>query len=136
MKIDIKSGGKKFTVNFNIVPGQRDIDLVAMAKSSKDLDILHDAIDNRNAGEDLPGIIIAKALEKKLKLSVIRQILADSGAREFDGLFKVLYDNVSKYTNREGEAILIIAKYQYEYTFVLEKEICIAAMLNKLLDIC
>ena len=67
---------------------------------------------------------------------MIRQILADSGAREFDGLFKILYDNVSEYTNKEGEAILIIAKYQYEYTFVLEKEICIAAMLNKLLDIC
>ena len=32
--------------------------------------------------------------------------------------------------------VLIIAKYQYEYTFVLEKEICIAAMLNKLLEIC
>ena len=38
--------------------------------------------------------------------------------------------------NKEGEAILIIAKYQYEYTFVLEKEICIAAMLKKLLEIC
>ena len=82
------------------------------------------------------GDKIVEALKKKLKLSVIRQMLADSGAREFDGLFKVLYDNVSKYTNREGEAILIIAKYQYEYTFVLEKEICIAAMLNKLLEIC
>jgi Cdc6-like AAA superfamily ATPase len=82
------------------------------------------------------GDKIIEALSKKTKLSIIRQILADSGAREFDGLFKVLYDNVSKYTNREGEAILIIAKYQYEYTFVLEKEICIAAMLNKLLDIC
>ena len=82
------------------------------------------------------GDKIIDALEKKLKLSIIRQILADSGAREFDGLFKVLYDNVSKYTSKEGEAILIIAKYQYEYTFVLEKEICIAAMLNKLLDIC
>ena len=82
------------------------------------------------------GDQIVEALEKKLKLSVIRQILADSGAREFDGLFKVLYDNVSKYTNREGESILIIDKYQYEYTFVLEKEICIAAMLNKILDIC
>ncbi len=28
------------------------------------------------------------------------------------------------------------SQYQYEYTFVLEKEICIAAMLNKLLDLC
>ena len=93
-------------------------------------------IDDNSLKSSQLGDQIVDALEKKLKLSVIRQILADSGAREFDGLFKVLYDNVSKYTDREGEAILIIAKYQYEYTFVLEKEICIAAMLNKLLEIC
>ena len=93
-------------------------------------------IDDNSLKNSQLGDQIVEALEKKLKLSVIRQMLADSGAREFDGLFKVLYDNVSKYTNREGEAILIIAKYQFEYTFVLEKEICIAAMLNKLLDIC
>jgi len=93
-------------------------------------------IDDNSLKNTQLGDQIVDALEKKLKLSVIRQMLADSGAREFDGLFKVLYDNVSKYTDREGEAILIIAKYQYEYTFVLEKEICIAAMLNKLLDIC
>ena len=93
-------------------------------------------IDDNSLKNTQLGDQIVEALEKKLKLSVIRQMLADSGAREFDGLFKVLYDNVSKYTNREGEAILIIAKYQYEYTFVLEKEICIAAMLNKLLEIC
>jgi len=93
-------------------------------------------IDDTSLKNTQLGDKVIKALSKKSKLSIIRQILADSGAREFDGLFKVLYDNVSKYTNREGEAILIIAKYQYEYTFVLEKEICIAAMLNKLLEIC
>ena len=93
-------------------------------------------IDNSSLKNTQLGDKVVDSLEKKLKLSVVRQILADSGAREFDGLFKVLYNNVSKYTDREGEAILIIAKYQYEYTFVLEKEICIAAMLNKLLEIC
>ena len=93
-------------------------------------------IDDNSLKNTQLGDKIVEALTKKYKLFIIRQILADSGAREFDGLFKVLYDNVSKYTDREGEAILIIAKYQYEYTFVLEKEICIAAMLNKLLEIC
>ena len=93
-------------------------------------------IDDNSLKNSQLGDRIINALQKKYKLHMIRQILADSGAREFDGLFKVLYDNVSKYTDREGEAILIIAKYQYEYTFVLEKEICIAAMLNKLLEIC
>tara|TARA_R110000822_G_scaffold201199_1_gene338550 strand:+ start:161 stop:1057 length:897 start_codon:yes stop_codon:yes gene_type:complete len=93
-------------------------------------------IDDNSLKNTQLGDKIVEALEKKLNLSVMRQMLASSGAREFDGLFKVLYDNINKFTSREGEAILIIAKYQYEYTFVLEKEICIAAMLNKLLELC
>ena len=82
------------------------------------------------------GGLVVDALIRKAKLSEIRQILADSGSREFDDLFKYIYDNSSTlFGDKEGEAILIIAKYQYEYTFVLEKEICVAAMLNKLLSI-
>ena len=75
---------------------------------------------------------IINALSNKILLQEIRQILADSGSREFDSLFKALYDNLDKFTIKIGPAILIIAKYQYEYTFVLEKEICVAAMLNEL----
>jgi len=83
------------------------------------------------------GGLVVDALIRKAKLSEIRQILADSGSREFDDLFKHIYDKSSTlFGDKEGEAILIIAKYQYEYTFVLEKEICIAAMLNKLLNLC
>ncbi|MBC8396645.1 MAG: AAA family ATPase [Flavobacteriales bacterium] len=83
------------------------------------------------------GGLVVDALIRKAKLSEIRQILADSGSREFDDLFKYIYDKSSTlFGDNEGEAILIIAKYQYEYTFVLEKEICVAAMLNKLLNIC
>ena len=82
------------------------------------------------------GGLIVDALIRKAKLSEIRQILADSGSREFDDLFKYIYDKSSTlFGDNEGEAILIIAKYQYEYTFVLEKEICVAAMLNKLLKL-
>ena len=92
--------------------------------------------DNSLKNSQLGGLVV-DALIRKAKLPEIRQILADSGAREFDDLFKYIYDKSSVlFGDREGEAILIIAKYQYEYTFVLEKEICIAAMLNKLLDIC
>jgi replication factor C small subunit len=94
-------------------------------------------IDNNSLKNTQLGGLVVDALIRKAKLSEIRQILADSGAREFDDLFKYIYNKSSVlFGDREGEAILIIAKYQYEYTFVLEKEICIAAMLNKLLDIC
>ena len=91
-------------------------------------------IDEASLKDDLNEQII-QSLSSKSKLSAIRQILADSGSREFDNLFKALYDNTIKFTSNEGAAILIIAKYQYEYTFVLEKEICVAAMLNELLNL-
>ena len=94
-------------------------------------------IDNDSLKNTQLGGLVVDALIRKAKLSEIRQILADSGAREFDDLFKYIYDKSSTlFGDREGEAILIIAKYQYEYTFVLEKEICIAAMLNKLINLC
>jgi len=94
-------------------------------------------IDDSSLKNSQLGGLVVDALIRKAKLSEIRQILADSGAREFDDLFKYIYDKSSTlFGDREGEAILIIAKYQYEYTFVLEKEICVAAMLNKLLNLC
>ena len=88
-------------------------------------------LDESSLKDDLNEQII-QTLSNKATLSEIRQILADSGSREFDSLFKALYDNLDKFTTKVGPAILIIAKYQYEYTFVLEKEICVAAMLNEL----
>ena len=91
-------------------------------------------LDEASLKDDLNDQVI-QSLSNKNKLSEIRQILADSGSREFDNLFKALYDNLDKFTSNEGAAILIIAKYQYEYTFVLEKEICVAAMLNELLNL-
>ena len=94
-------------------------------------------IDDTSLKNTQLGGLIVDALIRKAKLSEIRQIIADSGSREFDDLFKYIYDKSNTlFGNKEGEAILIITKYQYEYTFVLEKEICIAAMLKKLVEIC
>jgi len=70
MKVDIKVGGKSYPVNFSINPAKGDVHFMAMAKSSKELDILQQAISDRNAGDEVIGVIIAKAIEKKLKLPV------------------------------------------------------------------
>ena len=78
---------------------------------------------------------VVAALKNKAKLNDIRQIIADSGAQQFESLFRCLYDNVEIYTKDIGEAIIIISQYQYEYSFVIDKEICVAAMLNKLLKL-
>jgi replication factor C small subunit len=78
---------------------------------------------------------VIQGLKNKINLRDIRQIIADSGATQFEALFRCLYDNVEEYTTNVGDAIIIIAQYQYEYTFVVDKEICVAAMLNKLLKL-
>jgi len=78
---------------------------------------------------------VVQGLKNKINLKEIRQIIADSGATQFESLFRCLYDNVEEYTTKIGDAIVIIAQYQYEYSFVVDKEICIAAMLNKLLKL-
>ena len=78
---------------------------------------------------------VVAALKNKAKLNDIRQIIADSGAQQFESLFRCLYDNVEEYTTNIGEAIIIISQYQYEYSFVIDKEICVAAMLNKLIKL-
>ena len=78
---------------------------------------------------------VIQGLKNKINLRDIRQIIADSGATQFEALFRCLYDNVEEYTTNVGDAIIIIAQYQYEYGFVVDKEICIAAMLNKLLKL-
>lgn len=70
MKIDIKSGGKQFSVDFRISPGLRDTHLTAIAKSSKDLDVLQAAIASRGNTDEIIGRIIATAIEKKLKLPI------------------------------------------------------------------
>ena len=94
-------------------------------------------IDDNSLKNTQLGDLVVNAFINPATLTEIRQILADSGAREFDDLFKYIYDrSLAMFGDKEGEAILIIAKYQYEYTFVLEKEICIAAMLNKLRNLC
>jgi len=78
---------------------------------------------------------VIQGLRNKTKINDIRQIIADSGATQFESLFRCLYDNVEEYTTNIGEAIIIISQYQYEYSFVIDKEICVAAMLNKLLKL-
>jgi len=61
----------------------------------------------------------------------LRTALVTLGAKEFDSVFRSIYDKIDEFNN-PAEAILIISKYQYEYGFALDKEICIMAMLIQL----
>jgi DNA polymerase III delta prime subunit len=61
---------------------------------------------------------------KREKFEGIRQILADNHARDFNQLFRYLYDNVDSYASGfVSTIILIIAETQYKDSFVVDHEI-------------
>jgi DNA polymerase III delta prime subunit len=66
---------------------------------------------------------------KKEKFDGIRQLLADNHVRDFNQMFRHLYDNVDTYANGfVSTIILIIAEAQYKDSFVVDHEINAMAM--------
>jgi replication factor C small subunit len=66
----------------------------------------------------------------------IRQIIADSEVKEFNELFKFLFENLEVYGKRkESELILILAEMEYQSSFVIDKEINALATISKILNI-
>jgi len=86
---------------------------------------------------------VLEALEKFLKkpdggqtFSKIRQIIADSGHKSFDELYRFLYDNLfKKDASYQEEIIIILAEMEYQSSFCLDKEINIMATIAKILNI-
>jgi DNA polymerase III delta prime subunit len=73
--------------------------------------------------------ILKSSKNKKEKFDGIRQLLADNHVRDFNQLFRYLYDNVDTFANGfVSTIILIIAESQYKDSFVVDHEINAMAM--------
>ena len=66
----------------------------------------------------------------------IRQIIADSQVKNFEDMYRYLFDNVDEYANDIAACILILAEAQYQSAFSVDKEINIMGMFYKLLQEC
>tara|TARA_R110000868_G_scaffold348163_2_gene609119 strand:+ start:826 stop:1110 length:285 start_codon:yes stop_codon:yes gene_type:complete len=69
MKVKLKAGGNIFNVEFGVAP-TKDGGLITLAKSSNDLDKLEEYISTSGAGDDPIRLILAREIEKQLKLPV------------------------------------------------------------------
>ena len=66
----------------------------------------------------------------------IRQIIADSQVKNFEDMYRYLFDNVDEYAKDIAACILILAEAQYQSAFSVDKEINIMGMFYKLLQEC
>lgn len=78
--------------------------------------------------------LMTSNLPVKDKTNQIRQVVADSGIRDFAELYRMLYDNVELYApNKIPEAVIAIDNGQYRDYFVPDKELCFVATLYNIL---
>ena len=80
--------------------------------------------------------IIAELKNKKTDYRKLRQIIADSGVKGFEGLYRALFDYANEYAiGREGSVAMILNEHQYHSNFRIDKEINIASALAKIIEI-
>ena len=66
----------------------------------------------------------------------IRKIIADSQVKNFEDLYRYLFDNIDEYAKDVSACILILAESQYQSAFSVDKEINIMGMFYKLIKEC
>jgi hypothetical protein len=73
---------------------------------------------------------IIEALDKKDAFATIRQIVADNNIKDFNNLYRMLFENYS-----EPEIIITIAEYQFQSVTAPDKEINFMGCIAKLTTI-
>ena len=77
--------------------------------------------------------ILEELKKPKPTFNIIRQIIADSGAKTFDDLYRFLFDNIKEYSKTPENVIITLAEMQYQSSFCLDKEINIMSTFAKLI---
>jgi replication factor C small subunit len=80
--------------------------------------------------------IITELKNPKTDYRKLRQIIADSGVKDFEELYRALFDNTNEYAKgREGSVAVILNEHQYHSNFRIDKEINVASALAKIIEV-
>jgi replication-associated recombination protein RarA len=76
---------------------------------------------------------VLEELQGGKSFTAIRKIVADSQVKNFEDLYRYLFENVDEYAKDVAACILILADSQYQSAFSVDKEINIMGMFYKLI---
>jgi replication factor C small subunit len=78
---------------------------------------------------------VLKELMGNKKWLTIRQIIADSGVKDFEELYRNLFDYASKYApGKEGIVAIILNEHLYQANFRIDKEVNVMSAIAKIID--
>ena len=79
---------------------------------------------------------VLKELAGKKKWLTIRQIIADSNVKDFEELYRNLFEHAPKYApGKEGMVAIILNEHLYQSNFRIDKEINVMSALAKIIDV-
>ena len=85
-------------------------------------------------GSNYQNQILEELKLKKPNWRTIRQIVADSNVKDFEGLYRFLYDNSSEYASgKEGMIAFYINEYSYQSNFRIDKEVNCMALISQII---
>jgi len=86
-------------------------------------------------GSNYQDQILEELKTKKPNWRTIRQIIADSNVKDFEGFYRFLYDNSSKYApGKEGMIAYYVNEYSYQSNFRIDKEVNCMALISKIIE--
>ncbi len=86
-------------------------------------------------GSNYQSQILEELKTKKPNWRTIRQIIADSNVKDFEGFYRFLYDNSSKYApGKEGMIAYYVNEYSYQSNFRIDKEVNCMALISKIIE--
>jgi replication factor C small subunit len=78
---------------------------------------------------------VLKELMRSKKWLTIRQIIADSNTKDFEELYRSLFEYSSKYApGNEGSVAIILNEHLYQANFRIDKEINVMSALAKIIE--
>ena len=79
---------------------------------------------------------VIKELTTTKKFNTIRQIIADSGVKDFEELYRSLFDYAPKYApGKEGMVAIILNEHLYQANFRIDKEINVMSAIAKIIEV-
>ena len=79
---------------------------------------------------------VLKELSNGKSWTTIRQIIADANVKDFEELYRTLYDKSPEYASgKEGMVAFYINEYSYQSNFRIDKEINCMALINQLISL-
>ena len=78
---------------------------------------------------------VLKELTETKNWIKIRQIIADSGVKDFEELYRLLFEHISVYAkDKEGSVTIILNEHLFQANFRIDKEINIMSAIAKIIE--